>query len=427
MPETHVTTNQNPLETISRLTDAMENAISPADIEAVITDPHINAALLRQCAVTLIKNTYWSHAEKTRATYFILASPACTEELVIEVDSLSNLANDALRVALSKDLPLSEPAMMHATIDRWRQRDVEYRMTVMKHQSVNEAVIAHYARDWRVTISRAVAKHHLLNAETGKHLLESNDPQTRANVVRQPWVERESLYLLANDRNANVRKAAKKALAERGLPETDEIDAVMDDEVSLFFLTASEDEDTIVRLGSSLNTPEDTLRTIAGLSWKGKMAVAGNSAAPSDLLEDLSLEVIEADRWNSEIAAVLAANPNNTGAGLEALVQAARWDRETILAALRNPNCTPFIARDRGTHYAARNRAAAIKTGFLEREQMDYIMRTEYRDGVLRAVVEWDGSTADDLRTCYQRGGTKVREKAEARLAEMGEPLTVEG
>lgn len=414
------------VDILARLARSLDVARTADDLASIITDPETTESVLIQVVNRVKTMDSSAYQDVNRLMYLVLASPICTQGVIDVADDYFHRIPLVVRAALEKDLYLSPAAMEYASADRWHQRDVDYRKIVMTHSCVTASIISKYANDWRVTISRIVAKHPLLSLTDAQPLLSSKDAKTRANVAGQPWVPVETLHLYRNDPDSSVVKAAKRALAARSLPESDEIDAVMDDEVSLFFLAASDDEATIKRLGSSLNSPEETLRMVAGIGAVGAHAVAANASAPPDLIESMSIEASShAYSRDRELAVILAANPRNTGAGLSALSEASRWNYDMTLLILRNPNCTPSIAREKAKQHGARLRIAAINTGFLTRDEMDYIIAHEYRDGVLRAFVECKEALVSDLQTCYARGGEKVKALAAARLVELKEPLEV--
>lgn len=136
----------------------------------------------------------------------------------------------------------------------------------------------------------------------------------------------------------------------------------------------------------------------------------------------MSIEVSKGDYWDGLIGNTLAANPQNTPDGLRALLDAARWDRTLFLTVLKHKNCTEDMVRSRSI-YGARVRVAAIATGFLNTQDMDELVRYEYRDSVLAAAAKYDKTSTTALRQCWGRGGERVRKAALAALELRGEPL----
>lgn len=325
------------------------------------------------------------------------------------------------------DMPLSPNGLLLAVGDRYGGRDASFRVKVLRSSQVTEEIVSLISEDYRLTSIREAAKHPLLTFEKGIKFVTHEDAKCRANVIRQAWLPDESLYLLRDDSDSAVSRAAKKALKARGLSETDEIDAVMDDEVSLFFLSASEDEDMLVRIGSNPLSPASALQTVAELGGRGAFAVAANPNAPSDLLESMSLTDAESKVWRSKIRPVLAGNPNNTVKGLLALVECSRWDADTMAKALMHPLTPEDVVNENSTNYGSKTRIAAIKSGKINQENLDTILVHDTRTNVLSAILDYCPKMLSNTQVlhCHRRSGaTRVRNKALALLNSRGFSLT---
>lgn len=234
------------------LNAAIDDALLPEEIVAVIFDPLADEGTLLHAISRIKATTYWGSTDRDSMVYSVLASSECTERCVevLDGDYFFRMMY-VLRHAAQNDLPLSPVAIAHLVNDRYTGRDIPSRISILQHQNVTPEIVAFYATDYRVTITRVLAKHRLLNAVSAEKFARSDDAKTRANVAGQDVLPEESLRLLKHDRDPMVVRAAVKAIKSRGIADTDELDAVMDDEVSLFFLTASDDEMTLTRLGSS--------------------------------------------------------------------------------------------------------------------------------------------------------------------------------
>jgi len=313
----------------------------------------------------------------------------------------------------------------------WSNAPTMFKLFLMKSAYCQPDIVKTYATDSRLSVIRAAAKHPMLTKENGSTLLNHEDATCRLNALTQPWVTSDQLYLMRSDRNPLVVKKVLKELAKRGLAETDELDEALEDEVGTFFLLAAEDEDTMVRIGASRKSQEDSLRAVANSGFpRAVAAVAGNPATPTSLLDEITrIETPTLDELrakglyykpsNKEIRLALASNPNSSNESIERILGDSRYEGDVIVACVSTHKKVSAEAVNTAmVNSSAKSRVALLNT---EKVNLKWIKRTvenEDRVSILCALIEnyADSLSQEDLESLMASDSEKVRNMATAAL-----------
>jgi hypothetical protein len=402
------------------------------DLILVANNPNATEAVLLQVVSSLVTFHRWDYLKKGEVVRAILQSESCTENVIegLFCHPLTGIIRGIAFAAIEDGTVIPEPVFYHMLKTDYVFRDsISMQRRLLKSVHASERIVDFLSRDWRITLIREVAKSPLLDEDRIPSLIKKGDTITTVNLIKhQKTLSDESLYFLRDDPSEKISKAAMKEISARGLAKEDELDAALEDEVSLFFLTASDDEETLLRVVSNPNTPVDVIESLANTSTVLRNRIASLATTPHSLLESMSLELVNAERgsYNYDLMLSLVGNPSNTAHGITSLVDRFSWVRNLILAAFKNPNCPREVVEQRGAAYSSRARIAALRTGFVPQELIDSYIPYERRNGVLVEVIKYHSATPENIRHCYQNGDQKVKDLAIAKLQELNEPLNAD-
>ena len=181
------------------------------------------------------------------------------------------------------------------------------------------------------------------------------DRDVREIIASLDGVEEDVLRRLTRDRDSSVAEAAVANLVAQGLPPEDEFDDDIHDEAVGYFISHSEDPDTILRAAASTsseetliqildrtNEPVPTDNTYFGRTFKYKVgcAIAGNSNASEEVLKKVLYESLLGEE---KIIKIVMDNPNVTSKILLLIASPSRTGKDHTKSLVTHPKATPEI------------------------------------------------------------------------------------
>lgn len=181
------------------------------------------------------------------------------------------------------------------------------------------------------------------------------DRDVREIIASLDGVEEDVLRRLTRDRDSSVAEAAVANLVGQGLTPEDEFDDGIQDETIGYFISHSEDPDTILRAAASASSEEVLIQILDSTSdsilsdntyfgrtfaYKVSAAVAGNPNASETVLTKVLYETLLGEEKLIKIA---MDNPNVTGKILLLIASTSRTGKDHAKSLVTHPKTTPEV------------------------------------------------------------------------------------